>query len=207
MKILYIYPSESWGFPSIISSFIRISNYLNSRAHEISESIEEEYIDLRHERLPKFIPKNLITYREKLKEFMVDLYERFNFDIVAISCYSSYCYINTVEVACCIKNFIDHSCKIVVGGTHASICPDDFQPGNFPEYLSDYYPIDSTPFDYLIRDEGELPFFNLINGLLNKTLHSRNNEEEKCIILKRELIEDLNTIPVINFKLYKRYKN
>jgi radical SAM superfamily enzyme YgiQ (UPF0313 family) len=207
MKILYLYPNESWGFPSIITCVIRISNFLNSKAHELGESIEEEYLDLRHEKLPKFIPKNLKIYRNNLKSLLNDLFQRFTFDLVAISCYSSFSYINTVEVACFIKYFINPLCKIVVGGTHPTICPEDFQPGNLPEYIYEYYPKNFTPFDFLIKDEGEIPFFKLIQGLINNSIKTRKDESEKCFVLERELLTNLNEIPIINFNLFKKYKH
>ena len=139
LRILYIYPFESYGFPGIISSFIRISNYLNSRKYLLNGTFQEEYLDLRHEKLPEFIPKNLVNYRAELTSLLTRLYKRFKFDIVAISCYSSFCYVNTVEVAHFIKKDINPSCLIVVGGPHATICPDEFQPGEFPKFIYKTY--------------------------------------------------------------------
>lgn len=207
LRILYIYPFESFGFPGIISSFIRISNYLNSRKYHLNGTFQEEYLDLRHEKLPEFIPKNRVHYRLELKNLLTRLYRRFKFDIVAISCYSSFCYVNTVEVAHLIKKYINPFCLIVVGGPHATICPDDFQSGGFPKFIYKTYPEELTPFDYIIKDEGELPFFNLIRDYYNNTLKKRNSNREKSIILGPELIRDLNKLPLINFELYKKYKN
>jgi len=206
LRILYIYPFETYGFPGIISSFIRISNYLNSRKHLLNGTFQEEYLDLRHEGLLKFIPENLVNYRLELKNLLTNLFYRFKFDIVAISCYSSFCYVNTVEVAHFIKKYINPSCLIVVGGTHATICPDDFQSGGFPEFIYETYSEKITPFDYIIKDEGELPFFNLIKDYFNNTLKIRNSVKDNSIILGPELIRDLNKIPLINFELYKKYE-
>ena len=206
LKILYIYPFETWGSPSIKSSFIRISNYLNSRKYLLNGTLYEEYLDLRHENLPEFIPKNLVIYRLELKRLLANLFERFKFDIVAISCYSSFCYVNTVEIAHFIKKYINPSCLIVVGGIHATICPDDFHSGELPEFIYETYEEGITPFDYIIKDEGELPFFNLIKDFLDNTLIKRTRNKDNPIIIEPELIRDLNKIPLINFDLYKKYK-
>ena len=42
--------------------------------------------------------------------------------------------------------------------------------------------------------------------LIDKTIKKRNNRNEPCIILKPELIEDLDELPLINLDLYKRYR-
>jgi len=162
MKILYIYPYESFDNPILMSHILRISNYLNSRKDELGGKIEEQYLDLRHEGLPKFIPQNLICYRKSLRKLLQDTYLNFPFEIVAISCYTSFSYINTVEVASIIKYFINPSANMVVGGLHPTMCPEDFSPGKIPDYDNNINRKNCTPFDYIVQDEGEKPFFRLM---------------------------------------------
>jgi len=116
IEILYIYPFESYGFPSLLNNFIRISNFLNSKKKELEGSIEEEYLDLRYENLPNFIPKNIEKYRIELTKLLKQIYSRFEFNLAAISCYRGYSYINTIEIANLIKHYINPLCIVVVGG-------------------------------------------------------------------------------------------
>jgi len=210
LKILYVYPYETWGTPNILSAFLRISNYLNSRKKELNGSIKERYLDLRHENIPKFTPNNLESYRNNLNKLLKKIYKRFKFKLVAIACYSSYNYTNAVEVANCIKNNINNECIIVVGGPHATMRPQDFQPQKLPKKLVKIYPKNTTPFDYIIREEGEIPFFILIRDYLNGTLIKRKNNTAPCIVVENRnnsnIFQNLNDLPIINLKLYKKYK-
>ncbi|MBD3341162.1 MAG: hypothetical protein GF353_18800, partial [Candidatus Lokiarchaeota archaeon] len=207
MKILYLYPEEFWGKPSLMTIFNRISNYLNFKKKELKTKIEEHYIDLRLEDLPEFTPENIKVYRKKLIQILDGLYTSFKFDLVAISCYSSFNYLNSVEVAFLIKKFIDSNIIIVVGGVHASMCPDNFQPGNLPEYLYKSYSKKYSPFDFLIKEEGEFSFFQLIKDLENGYYKREEKESKNCIVLKPLLVEDLNEIPLLNLDLFKKYKS
>jgi len=211
LKILYIYPYATWGPPNILSAFLRISNYLNSRKKELKGSIKERYLDLRFENLPKFTPNNIESYRNNLKKLLKRIYKRFKFKIVAIACYSSYNYTNTIEVANCIKNNINDNCILVVGGPHATMRPQDFQPLQLPENLVNIYPKKSTPFDYIIREEGEIPFFTLVRDFIDGTLIKRKNSIHSAIVIENKsnsnILQNLNDLPIINLKLYKKYKN
>ncbi len=209
MKILYLYVQTRLTElkPHVFLGFIRISNYLNSRKHEINGVIEEEYLDLGFEDLPKFIPENIKNYREKLKKILLEYKDRFPFQLVAISCYTSLNYMNCVEIASLIKKEISPSCMIVVGGIHPSICPEDFQIGNFPNFIYKKYPQNQTPFDYLIKNEGEIPFFNLVKGLIEETIEIRKNSKDPLIFIKPQIIENLNDLPIINFELFEKYRS
>ncbi len=206
IKILYIHPYEFWGTTDILPSFIRISNYLNSRRKELNGSIKEKYLDFRYENLPEFAPENIVLYRFELKKLLTKIYKRFKFNLVAISCYGSFNYINSIEVAFLIKYFINPNCTIVVGGVHTTICPQDFQPGEFPVYLNNTYNQNTTPFDFLIKEEGEKPFFKLVRDILEGSIKRRNNPTENCIIREIEIINDLNELPIIDLRLLKKYR-
>jgi radical SAM superfamily enzyme YgiQ (UPF0313 family) len=211
-KILYIYPYESYGKSNFLINFIRISNYLNSRASKLNGQIEEEYLDLRFEKLPKFIPKNLNEYRLKLAVLLNKISKRFAFNVVAISCYSSHNYLNTVEVASFIKSNIFPNPLIIVGGVHATMIPNDFQPGNLPRYLfenvkeNDNINLNTTPFDYLIKEEGEITFFKIIKDFLDEKIKPRKDLTQLCTIIEPELFANLDELPLLNLSLYEKYK-
>ncbi|TXT64048.1 MAG: hypothetical protein BAJALOKI3v1_270030 [Promethearchaeota archaeon] len=206
-KILYIYPFESFGKPSFLVNFLRISNYLNSKKSSFTNvSIKEEYLDLRFEHLPKFIPENLSLYRDKLNNLLCQTKKQFKFDLVAISCYSSFNYLNTLEVASMIKYEIAPESIIVVGGVHASMRPQDFQPGGLSRLIEKEYPKNTTPFDFLIQEEGEISFFKLVRDLINNNISIRNSVYEECIIREREIVNNLDEIPIINPELYEKYR-
>ena len=206
MKILYLYVRTRLVDlkPHVFLGIIRISNYLNSMKHKIGGSIEEEYLDLGFEALPKFIPENIKEYREKLKKLLLEYKKRFPFELVAISCYTSLNYMNCVEIASLIKKEITPSCLIVVGGIHPSICPEDFQIGNFPNFIYKKYPQNQTPFDYLIKDEGEIPFYNLVKGLIEGTIKKRKSAEDPLIFIESQILENLDELPIINFELFEK---
>ncbi len=205
-KILYIHPEESKNRPYFLSGILRISNYLNSRKHSLNYNIEEEYLDLRFERLPSFSFKNIHNYRKKLKKLLFKTYDDFNFNLVAISCYSSFYYLNTLEIAFIIKYSINPDCIIVVGGPHPSIIPNDFNPINIPKFFYEFYPDNIIPFNYIIREEAEIGFFKLICSLLKNNSVERSSSTHKFRTLTSDLIIDLDKIPVIDFSLYEKYK-
>lgn len=206
LKILYIHPHESHNTFDFLSCLLRISNYLNSRREELIGKIQEDYLDLRFEGLPRFIPKNIKKYRIELTRLLERKREEFNYNLVAISCYSQFKYLNTVEIASIIKNYIDPECNVVVGGPHPTILPQDFQPGNLPDYIEKEYGKNKAPFDFIIKNEGEIPFLNLISGILSGTIQLRENIMDSGSIIESETIQNLDDVPIIDFNLYKKYR-
>lgn len=206
IRIIYIQPSAFYGETDFCTEpFLRISNYLNVNGYKLNGYILEEYLDLRFEDLPNYAPENISKYRKSLKGLLNDVYIRFPFDVVAISCYTSFSYLNTLEVVNMIKHFINPLCNIVVGGVHTTIIPDDFYPENIPSYFNEFYPEKTTPIDYIVIDEGEIPFFHFIQNLLNKTLKKREDLGKRPIILERELLENLDDLPPLNLELFRKY--
>jgi radical SAM superfamily enzyme YgiQ (UPF0313 family) len=204
MKILYIITQEIDESDYLAPIPIcRISNYLNARKNEINHSIEEKLIDLRFE-VPEFIPENIIDYREKLLHFLNSIYKIFPFDVAALSCYGSGCYLNTLEVANQIKSKINPQCIIIVGGPHATLCPDDFHASNIPKDFS--YEENKTPFNYLIQGEGEKPFYKLIKNFVNNPREDEYQLSNKCKILRKDPIEDLDDLPILDMSLINKYK-
>ena len=207
-RILYVQPYLFFCFsPQICTEpFIRLSNYINSRKNELKAEIQEEYLDLRLEDIPDYFPKNIDSYRKILKKILNNIYIRFKFDVVAISCYTDFAYLNTLEIANMIKNFISPSIQIVVGGVHSAVFSDTFNVKNIPTYLNDCYQKNTTPIDYIIVDEGEKPFFNFLKSFIEKSLLKRSNMKENPIFLKREYLDLLDEIPPLNLKLFRKYR-
>lgn len=207
-KILYIQPTESFGDMRFLSeSFLRISNYLNSRIDELQDIIKEEYLDLRFENLPLFCPETILQFRMALKNLLLKIYKSFEFNIAAICCYTSFTYLNSIEVAWMIKKFINPNCYIIVGGFHPSVKSKDFFSEKIPNFFRNYSHSKATPFDALIIDEGEIPFFHIIQNIMNGTLKMRKDLSKNPIVLEREILEDLNELPLIDLNLFKKYKN
>ncbi|TXT59386.1 MAG: putative Radical SAM superfamily protein [Promethearchaeota archaeon] len=212
LDILYIFPFDFYGYRTVHNSFLtifnRISNYIHSKEVPPGCKIQEEYVDLRYEDLPAYTPENIDVYRQKLEKILLHIYSGFPFDMVSISCYSSFHYLNTVEVAAMIRSKINPECIIVVGGPHATIRPMDFNLNHLPRYITRHYELQSTPFTYLIKEEGEIPFYKLIrryfrNGSPQKVHHKKH---AKCKILAPELVEDLNSLPPLDVELFRRYE-
>ncbi|MHA1724232.1 MAG: B12-binding domain-containing radical SAM protein [Promethearchaeota archaeon] len=207
INILYVHPQEAHGKLDFLSNLLRISNYLNSRKSELKGKIQELYLDLRFENLPRFIPKNIVEYRKALKQLLEKIQSDFHFNLAAIACYSQFKYLNTVEIASIIKKYINPECIIVVGGPCPTLLPQDFQPGNLPNYIEKEYGKRISPFDFLIKNEGEIPFFKLIKNIMNNSIEYRENLMETCKILESEIIQNLDETPIIDFSLYKKYSD
>ena len=185
---------------------MRISNYLNSKKDELICEVKESYLDLRFEDLPEYCPENLTEFRSALKTLISDLYEEFSFNVAAICCYTSFTYISSIEVSWMIKK-INPSCKIIVGGYHPSVLPNSFFPENIPSYFGDFYFHEATPIDFIIIDEAEIPFFKLIVSFVNGKTKARKNLKEKPEILRREIMENLDDLELIDLTLFMKYKD
>ena len=206
-RIIYLFPQEIGKGPNAIYTyFLRISNYLNSRKNELTREIDEIYIDLRFEELPQFNFQNLSIYLVELKLLLDEIYINFPFNLVAISCYSSYEYLNSLVVANLIKSHINPKVKIVVGGYHPSIYPEEFQSDKIPGFIYDHFPKCNVLFNFLIKGEGEIAFFKLIKQLLIKELKDEGNENKECNIVEGETFPLLDDLPLIDLSLLKRYK-
>lgn len=80
-----------------------------------------------------------------------DLARCADYDVVGLSCYSSFDYLKVCEIARLIKELCPSVC-LVTGGYHPSARPTDFTR-------------DGTPFDYVAVGDGELPFARLLTDL------------------------------------------
>lgn len=77
-----------------------------------------------------------------------DDFRRERYDVVAISCYSSYDYLKVLSLATWLRTLADEA-AFVVGGYHPSARPEDF-------LLAD------SPFDYVVVGEGEQALTELV---------------------------------------------
>jgi len=82
-----------------------------------------------------------------------------------------------------IAKKINKDIKIVVGGTHATIDPDNT--------------LKNDEFDYLVRGEGELTFLELVEGRDKKSIKGLSYKQNNKIIQneKRPFIKDLDGLP------------
>ena len=113
-----------------------------------------------------------------------ELLSSYDFDIVGISCFSSFHYLASIRAAKICKE-LNPNCLIVVGGYHPTARPDDFI---FP---------DQNLFDYVVKGEGEIALLNICKG--NK---SKNRKTE---IVGGEPL-DLNGNMHIDWQGYKYTK-
>lgn len=209
-RIMYLFPQEVGsfkGFNAIYTFFLRISNYLNLRKEELSSDFEELYIDLRLEELPPFNFQELEPYLKELKVLLKNLYGQFPFELLAISCYSSYEYLNSIIVANLIKTHINTDIKIVVGGHHPTMFPEDFQPENIPSFIYEYFPKRSEIFKFLITGEGEIAFFELIKQILNEESKPKLNLKKGLEIINGKIVPSIDEVPLIDLSLFERYKD
>lgn len=118
------------------------------------------------------------------KDFFLKVCDKWGvveYEIAAISCYTSFQYIQTVLMANILKQ-INPKIKIVVGGYHPTSIPEDFD-----------YP--NSPFDFIIRGEGEKFFLDFLkNGNIIKN--------QKTKIITPGIIEDINLFPFPNYEIY-----
>ena len=130
-NLLLIYPSRlyapHWGEISAIKAhMIDLFSFLKYK------KIGVEVLDLENE-IGR--PKT----EEQVKEFeekTTKLISQFDFDIAAISCWSSLNYLSSIMVARICKN-VNSKSTVVVGGYHPSALPADFM-----------YP--RSPFDFIV---------------------------------------------------------
>lgn len=83
------------------------------------------------------------------KESIRHAVEKFDPDVVGITCVTSLVY-STLEVARCLKKEFPHKI-IVVGGIHPTIRPQDF--------------LQDTNIDYVVVGEGEVTMYELVNAV------------------------------------------
>lgn len=76
---------------------------------------------------------------------------RVPYDVVGISCYSSYDYLKVMTIAAALRSELPKAC-FVTGGYHPSAAADDFTGPD-------------SPFDYVVVGDGEAPLTELVSAL------------------------------------------
>ncbi len=145
-KVLLIYPGASyrsyWAVTrrSTRSEMLVLYSYL--RNHNVTIDVLDFDIEI------GFChgPEDDDEYRQRVKR----LIRNQNFDIAAISCYSSACYQSTQMLAEICRE-VKKDCTIVVGGYHPTALPEDF-----------YEPLGM--FDFVVRNEGEEALLEICRG-------------------------------------------
>lgn len=87
---------------------------------------------------------------ENFKEFVKKVLKQKNPDVVAISCYTSFDYLATIDILE-ICRYLYPEAILVVGGYHPTAIPEDFMGNN-------------SSVDYIIRGEGEEALREIINN-------------------------------------------
>ena len=205
-SILYVHPEEHDNQNYFLSGILRISNYLNSKKELLKQEIQEVYLDLRLEDLPEFSYETIEDYRKGLKDLLLNMRSNFDFDVVAISCFSSIYYLNTLEIAYLIKQYIKQDCIIVVGGVHPTILQEEFALEGIPSFLQETYPKIACPINVVMREEAEIGFFKLVQSLMEKQIKGENIFTDEFRVITSEIVQDLDQLPVIDLSLYEKYK-
>ncbi|MHA1748589.1 MAG: B12-binding domain-containing radical SAM protein [Promethearchaeota archaeon] len=183
-RILFIYPPvnketiagekknlikyESWP---IELSFA----YLDSFIKEKMPDIESEYLDFRCES------------PDDLEGSLYEVKNSFNFNVVAITCYSRH-YLSTLKLCTLVKK-LDNSILTIVGGFHPTVRPKDFI-------------FKGSPVNFVVRGEGEIALYKIIRKYLENPSIALN---ENVIVEKNEKI-DINELPLINLELFRKYE-
>lgn len=136
-------------------------------------------------------PKSKDGVSGKQKNIIVNqiLHQIDEFDpkIIGISCYTPEFH-DVIELAKEIKRR-KNEIKIVVGGVHPTLRPEDFF-------------FDGTPVDFVVKGEGEITLYELINAILNENKSYENikgigffNKGNFFQTEPRPLIPDLDAMP------------
>ena len=145
VKILLIYPSQLyapfWGRinavkPHMVGLFSFLLRY----------GIRAEVLDLENELGRPEDADGIFEFKEGARR----LISGYDFDIAAISCYTSLNYLSSLMVAQICRS-ARKDCSVVVGGYHPSALPQDF-------IYTD------TPFDFVVNGEGETALLHICRG-------------------------------------------
>jgi len=124
--------SRCFGVPQILSIAAALRNVANARVDVVDLDFERAFGAVEIARLV-----------------------RDPYDLVGISCYSSFEYIKVMALAGRLRQILPRA-WIVAGGYHPTACPDDFLR-------------QGSPFDYVIAGDGEEPMANLALAIASGT--------------------------------------
>ena len=107
------------------------------------------------------------------------------FELVGVSCYSSYEYLKVMAIGSALRALLPKAC-LVVGGYHPSAVPEDFLGP-------------TSPFDYVVLRDGERPLLALALGLGRGERPSERR-------LGPEPWGELDELPPYDWSLLERYR-
>lgn len=146
-RVLLIYPSSLYSTTYADARVAAIKPGLQElRSYLKSRSVAITFLDLEIECGRPANDQERKVFLAKAKELLANI----PFDLVGISCLFSYNYLSSLAVADICRDINQDSC-IVVGGNHATVMPSDF----------DY---EDSPFDFIVRGEGEVAFVDICQG-------------------------------------------
>lgn len=139
MKILLVYPSQfytpAWSGKFFLS---QTKSHLLYLASFLAKEHCVDVLDLENELGRPRTASEISIFRKKTAELLSSR----SFDLAAISCWTSFNYLAAKMVAQVCRQ-VREGARIVVGGYHPSALPQDF-----------FYK--GSPFDFIVKGEGEL---------------------------------------------------
>ncbi len=115
-----------------------------------------------------------------------------DFDVVGVSCYSSYTYLTSFYLGCEIRRR-NPGAVLVVGGYHPSARPGDFL--NLPDSPLE----EASPFDHVIVGEGEEPLLRIVAA-------AGRGERLTEAVLGPQPLGELDDLPDLDWSLMDRYR-
>jgi len=109
-----------------------------------------------------------------------------HWDVIGISCYSSYEYLKSFYLAVEIRKR-NPDVRLVVGGYHPSARPGDFTKAD-------------SPFDHVVIGEGELPLQRIVDSVA-----AGEPRPETPQLMGPELVPDPDALPLFDWSLLARY--
>lgn len=166
-RVLLIYPSFFYApmdvaMMAVKPALLELFSYLRARAVHIT------FLDLDWE-------FGRPTTEQEIQTFLAKVSDRIShipFDVAAISCLFTYNYLGSIAVADICRRINRHSC-IVVGGNHPTALPSDF----------DY---DGSPFDFIVRGDGETALREICQGQ-----HKKQGTPTVIVGSPRDMAEDI----------------
>ncbi|MBY9007085.1 MAG: radical SAM protein [Candidatus Lokiarchaeota archaeon] len=196
-KILFIQPFSlvDEQLSDILLTWpIYLENYIKSKLPKLQ--FETLYLPIEQKRgnikIKSYEKDQIELFENQMNDLVLNL--KFSIDettLICISCTFSSLFLPTKFIANFFNRYFYKSI-IVLGGTHISACNEECQGKEFP-------------IDYLIVGEGEIPLYNLIKRDPKK--------KAKPLLLKTELISNLNDLPILDFsnlsisKYIKQFSN
>jgi anaerobic magnesium-protoporphyrin IX monomethyl ester cyclase len=164
-----------------------IASLLSSNGHDIS-IYNADYLDNDEYINQRQIFDNYDNYKLVLNDLNNPLWKEieskiieFKPDIIGLTMLTANYKVDKIIAG--IAKKINKDIKIIIGGTHATIDPDNT--------------LKNDEFDYLVRGEGELTFLELIEGKDKKSIKGLSYKQNNKIIQneKRPFIKDLDILP------------